>query len=273
MDLKWPDSFLSILPKLEKATFKFLNKSHIHISLINIDNRKILNFKGKSILQWNNLDKKEQVELVKDIPIAFEKQKIPVLDAEKEQLAVDISKQINTAQVNDVISYFEGKIPNEDLYVLRAAIYIKGQFDKGCDVESLKNSVVSTHGKRGRNICNLYSAGYFETWIKPLYENLASMEDFTKEKFLEAYNLVVEHFPFAIFVHRGMAVSEIENEVERKIAESQKYGIETLNIHGIGSDNILNITEVVKKIKKKYKFEIKIEEKSGLFVVKISITK
>ena len=97
------------------------------------------------------------------------------------------------------------------------------------------------------------------------------MEGFTKEKFLEAYNLVVEHYPFAIFVHRGLSVSEIVAEIEKKISESKKYGIKILNIHGIGSDNMLNITEAVKKIKDKYRLEITIEERSSLFVVKIKL--
>lgn len=273
MAWKWPDSFIKILPNAKKVALRLLNNNHFHISLINIDNsKKIINLDDKTVIQWNTLTKKEQQELIKDIPLAFASQKTPVIDVEKEQLALDIAKKSENAET-DLITYFKEKIPDEDLYILRAAIYIKQRFDEGKEVEPLKNSVAYTHGKRGRNICNLYSAGYFETWIKPLYLALSDSGGFTQEKFIDAYNLVVEQYPFAVFVHRGMSIAEIQREIEKKITESQKYGIEILNIHGIGSDNITNIIEAVKKIKPKYDLPYEIEQKSGLFVVKISLKK
>ena len=66
-------------------------------------------------MQWYNLDKKEQSELIKAIPIAFEKQRIPVLDIEKEQLALDINRESHNTNTQSVVSYFDKKIPTEDL--------------------------------------------------------------------------------------------------------------------------------------------------------------
>ena len=101
-----------------------------------------------------------------------------------------------------------------------------------------------------------------------MYDNSSSQD---KQVFLEAYELIVEDFPFAIFVSRDMGVAEITREIKSKIDDCKKYGIETLNIHGIGEENIFNITKAVEALQKEVEFEFDFVKKGRLFVVKVSL--
>lgn len=276
MQKNWFKDLFSILPNLKTFTFKLLNKSNISLIYIDnkkIDTRKIVLSNNQLTLFWKSLTKAEQSKLLSKTSVAFNKYKIPVINDEAENLSKKVSKEIYNSSNQEDLKYFEGKIPQDDLYILRAAQYIKTVFDKGGDVENLKNSIRSTHGRRGANICNLYSAGYFNSWIKPMYESISKQDSFTLEKFHVAYNLVVDHYPFAVFVHRGMSLIEIRSEITRKLDEGRKYGIKILNIHGIGSDNIINITQVAKELREKKNYEIFIENGGGMFVLKIIISK
>ena len=192
---------------------------------------------------------------------------------QSENLAQDIKTNISNKDDIKTIEFFAGKIPSEDVYILQSAVYIKKVFDRGGDIEGLKSGIRNRYGNRGVNICNLYSAGYFETWIKPLYESFASSEDFKQESFLDAYELIVGEYPFAIFVHRAMSPKEIEQVADKKIKECLTYGIKTLSVHGIGSDNVVTILQAVAEIKKKYGFKTNLELKGSLIVVKLKIHK
>jgi hypothetical protein len=269
MDLKWFKGLIALFPKLKD--FRDISISLIKIVVTNNDNRKVILHGNEASIFWNTLDKKEKDKFVNEIPKALNVGKTPLMIQEYENLAKDIEENTGGATEAKLISYFSGKIPADDLYVLKASVYIKKVFDRGGDIEGLKSDIRYRYGKRGNNICNLYSAGYFESWIKPLYGNLSSTEGFTNQTFLEAYNLVVETYPFAIFVHHAMTAAEIEEQAAIKIKVCRMYGIKTLSIHGIGSDNVHTISTALEAIKEKYKFETDIEGKGSLMVAKINI--
>lgn len=260
MSNNWFDGLVKIFPQLRKVTSK------IKLTLINIDNRNI-DKRSVNVLNIGNLDSKQKEQLLKSLPKALS-EGYEILESKYEEEAEDYSKKISKKKNIELIEYFQGKIPEKDLYALKASIYIKEVFDGGGDIQSLKQGLRNRYGQRGNNISNLYSAGYFETWIKPMYENSSSQDI---QVFLETYELIVEDFPFAIFVSRDMSVAEITREIKNKINDCQKYGIETLNIHGIGEENIFNITKAVETLQKEVEFAFDFAKKGRLFVVKVSL--
>lgn len=258
---------LKIFPKLKdgKVSFSIL-KGATFIKVVNkpVIGNKIVN--GIPPIVWDELTPEQQKRLKDGIYGAF-KEGAEVLEATYADNAENYVKEEKTNEDNDLVVFFEGKIPAEDLYSLKASLYIHKLFKEGKDIHDLKKQLRYSNGQRGINICNLYSAGYFRTWIKPLYENSAP------ENFKESYEIVIVQSPFAIFVNADMTVANIEEQIKVKVNDSQLYGIKTVNVHGIGSDNINKIFEAIKNLSKTMD-NIHVEyETVGMFVAKIEIIK
>lgn len=172
-----------------------------------------------------------------------------IIESESLIRLADFKKIDSEASTQNFLAEFKGKIPQSDLEILRYSIYLKVVFNRGDSVDRLKTDIVERFGYRGRNICNLYSAGYFKSQIKVLYDLMFQQPDFSQEKFMQLYELIVTESPYAIFVSRQMTSSELLSKVKTKIETSKKYGINYLNIHGIGDENIRIISTVLEQLK------------------------
>lgn len=106
------------------------------------------------------------------------------------------------------------------------------------------SDIIARFGERGKNICNLYTAGYFDSQIKPLYEEVGTSDLL---QFNQIYEQIVTESPYAVFIHAEMSVKNVGETVKQKMEISKKYGIKYLNIHGIGKDNVDKITILIKE--------------------------
>lgn len=149
----------------------------------------------------------------------------------------------------EFLKFIKQIIPEEDLVILRAAIFIKSQYDAGKDIKPLKGQLIERYGNRGKNISNLYSAGYFASLIKPLYEEMSKQPDFVQERFREVYEIIVKESPYAVFINTNMTPSETKEAVVNRIKISQKYGLSFLHIHGIGKENVSKILQLLDEMK------------------------
>ncbi|MEE8403261.1 MAG: hypothetical protein V3R93_05875 [Candidatus Hydrothermarchaeaceae archaeon] len=137
-------------------------------------------------------------------------------------------------------------------------------------IYKLKGDIIKKHGKRGLNISNLCSAGYFETMIRPLYEEMKKDPDFSNEKFMEKYDIIINEEAFAIFVSGSMSVDNVKNAIQQKIERNLKYGVKFVNIHGIGKGNVEKIREALSYIEGIYSNINKtLEEKENIIFVKL----
>lgn len=266
MASKNPNWFQKLVDIQVFSSLKSLKINIGEINLIKIVNKPIekqTNTDRVLLIDWSKLSDKQKKELKSSLPLAF-KEGAGVLEAEYINEVNDYEKTIKNG--NDLVNFFEDKIPEADLYALKASIYIKKIFDKGKDIQSLKKDLRYKYGQRGINISNLYSAKYFETWIKPLYESSKN-----KDSFLEAYNLTVEQSPFAIFVHASMPIREIKTTVKEKIEECRQYGIKVVNVHGIGTENITKIVQAMNELKNEMNLSVNYETFS-VFVAKIEVS-
>jgi len=149
-------------------------------------------------------------------------------------------------QHKSLLEYFRNKIPVSDYHILRASLFLKSQLDDGKPTERLKEDIVLKYGDRGRNIANLCSSGYFESFIKPLSEKI--IHDFGENsltQFSEIYEVIVTQSPVAIFVNRWMSEEELKAKILKQIAINRHYGINYLNIHGISRENVRKISKII----------------------------
>lgn len=149
-----------------------------------------------------------------------------------------------------MISFYEGKIPPLDLNLLKIAIFIQKKHDDGDHGEGdrLKLEAMQIYSNRAKNICNLYSAGYFHDFLKSAYLSLSALPDFTAEMFNEIYDLVVGESILAVFINRTMDINDVTEKILKKIEQNKQFGIRTFKIHGINKDNCIKIKTALLKI-------------------------
>lgn len=221
-----------------------------------------------------NLDKLTGVEKGEFGQIVRESvsEDITLLGQKPKELIEDIKLKEKSEDVQALLGYFKDKIPSDDFAALRSAVYIKKLFDERASPEviyDLKGDVIKKYGKRGLNICNLCSSGYFDTMIKPLYDEISN-EGFDKNVFLDNYNVIINEEAFAVFVSGDKSKSELKNIIERKINRNLSYGRRDVTIHGIGISNVVKIKEAISDIEKKYPIITKdIEEKGHIILAKL----
>jgi len=251
---------------LHGAKFNLGLFSGIHIAVDN--SRKIIINDNRPIISWKQLSSKEQKELLSFFPSQL-KQGIPLLETEFHQSADKFSNFSRQRGYQDLTAYFIDKLPGEDILILKASLYLKWVLSQNMRTDRLKQDIVERYGSRGQNISNLCSAGYFETVIKPLFEEMKQSPGFTVEKFLQVYEEIVTHYPFAVFIHRHMDAKTVEILIKKKIGDMEKYGISTLNIHGIGRYNVKRIKEAIRKLKGRVAFTEKIELREHIIVATV----
>lgn len=232
------------LSKLKNFTVKLINNNSIQ-GLIHIENKTVF-------VNVNAVDKNDIPQVQALIKKAVSEEGLILIEDKSKQLVDEITIFEKTSHSLDLVEFFKGKLSSVDLEILRASLFVKDVYDKGGQVGDLKRSIIIRHGDRGRNIVNLCTAGYFHSIIKPLYLEMVSQADFTSEKFLGTYNTIIMNYPFAIFVSSSTSIASLEAEVERKMEINKKYGINNLNLHGIGEDNIEKITHIIEKFKAKF---------------------
>ncbi len=202
------------------------NSVHIHTTDNTIS--KPLEYNKEKNLLSINLKKLEPADLDKFGEIAKEavNEGSTLLLKQSQERIVDIKSKEKSADVQQLLTYFQGKIPSYDFAVLRQAIYIKKLFEEGGNSEviyRLKGEVIKEYGKRGLNICNLYSSGYFDTMIKHLYEEIVS-QGFDKIIFSEKYDVIINEEAFAVFVSGNMSFYDVKDIIEKKIKRNLNYG-------------------------------------------------
>ena len=184
----------------------------------------------------------------------------------------DIELKEKTPDEKEVLAFFVGKIPHADYTALRASLYLRKRFSEGADrdeIAKLKGEIIWKYSKRGRNISDLCSAGYFETLIKTIFEEKV-LSGYTETEIFDTYNLIVEEGTLTVFVSIGMSPDQVRREIEEKIKRNKRYGLHLLYIHGIGRTNIETIRMVIYDLKERYPTMKRItEEYANIISVKL----
>ena len=176
--------------------------------------------------------------------------------------------------VKSLLSYFKDKIPSEDWDALRAAMHIRKRFEDGTstykEIFKMKGDVMKKYGTRGKNICNLCTSGYFESMLKPLHEEMKKLPDFSNEKYLKIFNVIINEEAFAIFIPGSMSSDEAKYLIEVKINRNLRYGVNFVSIHGIGKQNVDKIKEIITNLTEEHpSFTKSIEESGNIINVKV----
>ena len=253
---------LKHLIKLEGCTFNFIN---IEINSNNNSEKYTSLNDGQTLgINLNKLTQTDKDVLRPLIPQAVADGALLLEDKSIERIE-DIESKENTPDEREILAFFKGKIPYDDYTALRASLYLRKRFQERAgkdEIAQLKGEITRKYSKRGRNISDLCSAGYFETLIKTIFEE-KERSGYTEKEILDTYNLIVEEGTLTVFVSGGMSPEQVRREIEGKIKRNKQYGLHLLYIHGIGRTNIDTIRMVIYDLKENYPAMKKITEESA----------
>lgn len=263
------DGFLKRLSSIIKIKIDPSKLKEIHLFSDNKSSKNTYYDNRVFNINISALDSKKSSQLQQSLRDGVEKEGVLLLEERAKKVLDDFRAVDKKGEHQALLEYFKGKIPTSDLEILRAALYIKTVFERREKVWELKQQVIERHGNRGRNIINLCTAGYFISLIKPLYETMSTQSDFTLQKFLDRYDVIVTQYPFAVFVSSRMSEDELKVGVEKKMETNKKYGIRHLNIHGIGEENVFKIQKLLRELEDKFSSMPEINSGRGFINVKI----
>lgn len=252
-------------PSLKNITLKNLG---LKITAGN-NNRKIINNGKMVVINIGKLDNKERTQVQEMLRNALEEGTV-LLEENSNKLVQEVKEIEGKGENIELLKFFQGKIPDSDLEILRASLVIKAIYEMHSPVNNLIDDISRRYGRRGANISNLCTAGYFSTVIKPLYEEMSKLPNFSTDKFKDRYNVIVEQYTFAVFVSNRKSYKDTKKEIVGKIELNKKYGIRQLNIHGIGRNNVTKVKTILSEIKKTIHCTAEIEAGNSFINVKIT---
>jgi len=264
-------SFFDILKNLVDIKFDLRKLVNINIRINSNNSSAKKEYSEKenrleiNLKKFNQTEKEEVKGLIKasldEGYTLLEEKSIGVID--------DFISKEKGSKGKEILECLKDVIPPEDYSTLRASLYLKDKFSERQDVSSLKHDIIEKAGERGKNICNICSAGYFENWIIPLYNTMISEKGYTVEKFLSFYNIVINESAFSVFVSREMSDEQVKNTILEKITKNESYGIKFINIHGIGKSNVKKIRKVIDELEGQKSFIKSVEEKDSIIIVRL----
>jgi len=186
----------------------------------------------------------EEKEELKKLLLAEHEDGKKLFEEKSSEHLEDIAQTFSLSSTHEILDFYKDKISDYHLEALEASLVLRNAFRRGENVDDLKEDIKIRFGDVGNNIANLCTAGYFEGYIKNVYEEMSKQPDFRVHAFRDYFNKIVSLHHFAIFVSRDMRSDELEGTVRTKLNAYKKYGIRFLDIHGIGKQNVEKIKQL-----------------------------
>lgn len=261
-------TILDKLKQLFKIDISLKNLINIQINSNNTTTEKYIILEDERALSVNlsHLSIEEKVRL-KEILNDSVSNGVPLLEEKAKERTEDIFLKEHSTEENNILDFFKGKIPEDDYTALRASLYLRNRFRERVsrqEIDNLKREIIQKYGKRGRNISDLCSAGYFEALMEVA-------QNIDQESFDELYEELVGKSAFALFVSEKTTPKQLINDISKKININLKYGgAGILQIHGIGRTNIETIKIAIEEIDEMYQ-NIKINSRLDKRVMVVTI--
>lgn len=222
----------------------------------------IYNKKHKTLKIFvGNLPQKHEAKIFSIIRDRFnENGIIQKVGQEKDLQSYEDYKKKN--KYEDLLSFFENKIPEQDLIALKVSLFMISEKDKGKEIHKYKKTIRERFGERGMTIANLCNAGYFESEFKPKYE------DEGKAEFEKYYEICVGRNARAIFVHSGMTFRILYTAFLTMLRKCKELGVRDFRVHAFGNQNTNLTKDVLEQIQinEEGKFALKIDEREHSYI-------
>jgi hypothetical protein len=231
------DWLKGILPEHIHISPKLIVKLNIKINSDNHSTTPVI-LDGKDLLINDETPQGKLIadKIIEGLPAHMEHNDLLLEDKDLEHFE-EVDQIVSTSSYEAELNTFVPMVPKKDLPILETAIVIKIKYDGNESIAHIKSQLIQRFGQRAGMISNLYSAGYFHTLIKPLYESIEAGE-LAVDEYLEVYEMIVTESPLAVFIGVNATLVKAKKQLMEKIQFNKQADIGYLNIHGIGDNNI-----------------------------------
>lgn len=137
-------------------------------------------------------------------------------------------------------------VPATDIPIIRASLFLRKKLEeKKKPLPDLKDQILLKYGQRGARVSNLISAGYYEELIIPIYNKMKIDAGFTRKDFENIYETIIVESAYAVFVNAACATKALRKLIYKKIVSNKRYARNSVNIHGLGKNNVDKIEAVI----------------------------
>lgn len=245
---------LNIVKTIKKLQLKF---SFLNNNSFNSNNKKIdIHIHIDSDNQLQDMERNEATDLLSKLFLKFGEKFIGSSIESNKNIQI-INSYAKSSNDRELRKFVREKLPIKDRSIWFSALILKNLNEKKefIEVSRIKKEMISSYYGRGGNIANLCNAGYLESHIMSLYDELVEKRH-DLNLFNRIYETIVVEFPFAVFVCRDNSEKEVYKIIVGKIDVVRKYGWKKVSVHGIGKSNVQKILDVLGKIKEERKNEI-----------------
>lgn len=262
------DKLLKVLQSLIPDVKITFNIKNLHIGdSISGPKTQVDQNTGTLQINPNNLSSEEKDKVKHLFREATDEKEIILLRKNSTALLEDFKSNDPLIYDKEILEALRPYIPLPDFIALRASLYLRVKYKRNEGVSDLKKDILNRFGVRGKNIANLCTSGYFEELILPLLEELKKIADI--ETFKNLYEIIIKESAFAVFVNRTMSDEDVKTTIISRIEKNRKYGLPSLNIHGLGKKNVKKIKDTISELQSRAElsFEIiKEESVTGNFI-------
>lgn len=159
----------------------------------------------------------------------------------------EIEGQTDNSRIHETLEFFEPKISDEHLDILRSALVLREVFEDDevylsrQEVNRWRSDIREKHGPDAFSITNLCTAGYFDQgrYLRELYQEMKESDDWKEGDYQEIFEDIVENEPFTVFVSRGDDDHHLKERVYEKLGKCQKYDVDVsfIDVRGMGKAN------------------------------------
>jgi|GEM_PF-2544348 len=233
---------------------KLLNiTSHFHFKNVNLFSNNEIQFNFGSEQKNPQLSLEEAIEQYGELKLKqllleeFEQGNIRFIERNFSSSSDTLVNQnlLQNSLLNKLAKLAPKYIPTNDILILKACLLLRYQFEHDLkEYVWTRHQISQDYGQRGRNISNLFTAKYYETLILEMYKELQDQPN-SVEQFKYMYEIIVNEYPFAVFINTTMTVEEIKEAIVRKLQSMNKYNVNNLHVHGLGQKNVKNINRAI----------------------------
>jgi hypothetical protein len=239
---------------------KFVDKSkvtHVDGSTNNglkIDNLSIdtLNVKVSGQEPYKETDVPEPMQLLQK---AFKNGEISFVTENEQQRLNDALSFERKPEIAAQLRYFKPRLSTRDFSLMRTGFYLRHlkQVDPAKVSAEWSNIQMNTD-RSERKVINLASAGYFESYFRPLasaYDKKGkSCGDFQKQ-----FEKTIDDMHFVVFVSKQMSVGALVGQVIDKAKRNIKYRVkdDIIYLHAMGHQSISIVNDSLPELRKHFR--------------------
>jgi len=200
----------------------------------------------------------EELQVYEEIVQASKEQEGQIERGDAERQVEEI-KKLNLDEIDELVSYYDSLIPENDLELLENSIKLQRAI-KDADIKLEKSieyhigNLADRYGSHAIYINHLVSSGYFDPgrFFYQLKDDFEGIEGPTEGQYREEYRLLIQKELIAEYVSEDDSVSDVVLGVRSKLQQYFRYKPHAsfIDIRGLGFDE--TIEKAIEELKEEY---------------------